>query len=289
MKLEGTLTALITPFYQGKIDLESFRNLIRYQLDHGVQGFVINGTTAESPTLLPEERTVLLQEARKMVGSQVTLLMGVGTNSTAETSAQAYRAEKLGADGVLVVVPYYNKPPQRGLIAHFNEVSRACSIPVVLYNVPGRTVISMDFETIVTLAENPRIVGIKEASGNIELAGKIREATSLALLSGDDESYEDFLRVGGQGIISVASHVLPREFVNKKIKEHLPLIRSLYIEANPIPVKMALSLMGLIRSPECRLPLVSALPSTREILEEKLTSLGLLESKGLQREIKQRN
>jgi 4-hydroxy-tetrahydrodipicolinate synthase len=204
--------------------------------------------------------------------------MGVGTNSTAQTCQNAKVAEALGADAILVVVPYYNKPPQRGLFQHFMQVTESTQLPVILYNVPGRTITSLEVETIAKLAEHPRIVAIKEASGNIEFAKSIlsRCSKSLTLLSGDDESYEAFLKAGGEGIISVASHILPKEFVNKKIQNHLNLIKLLYVEPNPIPVKMALYLLGQIESPECRLPLVTALDSTAEKLKAALKQSGLL-------------
>jgi len=278
MKLTGTITALVTPFKNGKLDMSSFEKIIKYQLERGVQGFVINGTTAESPTLLDSEQDALFNQARKIVGKSFPLIMGVGTNSTAQTCLNAKRAEALGADALLVVVPYYNKPPQRGLLSHFIEVTEATQTPVILYNVPGRTITSLEVETIAKLAEHPRIVAIKEATGNIEFAKAInlRCSKSLTLLSGDDETYEAFLGAGGEGIISVASHILTREFVNKKIDARLSLIRALYTEPNPIPIKMALHLMGLIESPECRLPLVTALASTLEKIKVELTQARLI-------------
>lgn len=278
MKLAGTLTALVTPFNNGKIDLDSFDKIIRFQLDRGVSGFVINGTTAESPTLLQEEQAALFQRARQTVGHSLPLIMGVGTNATEQTCSNAKCAEKLGADGILVVVPYYNKPPQRGLFAHFMQVTESTQLPVILYNVPGRTITSLEIETIAKLSEHPRIVAIKEATGNIEFAKAIfdRCSKSLTLLSGDDESYEPFLLAGGEGIVSVASHILPKEFSEKKISHRLSLIKSLYTEPNPIPVKMALFLMGQIESPECRLPLVTALDSTVAKLKVELKEAGLL-------------
>jgi 4-hydroxy-tetrahydrodipicolinate synthase len=278
MKFNGAITALVTPFKNGKIDLNSFEKIMKYQLDRGIQGFVINGTTGESPTLLPEELSALFNRARSLVGKEFPLIMGVGTNSTAQTCQNAKVAEALGADAILVVVPYYNKPPQRGLFQHFMQVAESTQLPVILYNVPGRTITSLEVETIAKLAEHPRIVAIKEASGNIEFAKSILSqcSKSLTLLSGDDESYEAFLKAGGEGIISVASHILPKEFVNKKIRNHLNLIKLLYVEPNPIPVKMALYLLGQIESPECRLPLVTALDSTAEKLKAALKQAGLL-------------
>lgn len=278
MKITGAITALVTPFKDGKVDFKSYEKMITYQLDRGIQGFVINGTTAESPTLTEDEQAALFTKARSIVGRQFPLIMGVGTNSTEKTCQNAKKAEALGADALLVVVPYYNKPPQRGLFAHFIKVTESTQLPVVLYNVPGRTVTSLEVDTIAKLAEHPRIVAIKEATGNLEFAKSIYErcSKSLTLLSGDDETYEGFLSVGGEGIISVASHIIPKEFVSKKINSYMNLIKSLYIEPNPIPVKMALYLMGLIESPECRLPLVTALDSTAEKLKHELKQAGII-------------
>jgi 4-hydroxy-tetrahydrodipicolinate synthase len=278
MKFSGAITALVTPFKNGRLDLSSFDKIIKYQLDRGIQGFVINGTTGESPTLLSDEQSALFNRARSLVGKEFPLIMGVGTNSTNQTCQNAKVAEAMGADALLVVVPYYNKPPQRGLFSHFMQVAESAQLPIILYNVPGRTMTSLEVETIAKLAEHPRIVAIKEASGNIDFAKSIlsRCSKSLTLLSGDDESYEAFLEVGGEGIISVASHILTKEFVNKKINNYLNLIKLLYIEPNPIPVKMALYLMGQIESPECRLPLVTALESTAEKLKASLRQAGLI-------------
>lgn len=277
IKFNGAITALVTPFKDGAIDQTSFERLVKMQVQKGIQGFVINGTTAESPTLTLSEVEQLFYQA-KAVATHLPLIVGVGSNSTATTIAQARLAEKWGADAVLVVVPYYNKPPQRGLFEHFKAVADSINIPVILYNVPGRTITSLELDTIVQLSNHPNIVAIKEASGQLEFATRIHQecGSKLQLLSGDDESYEGFLKCGGQGIISVASHLIPEAFVSGKIESYLSLIQACYIEANPIPVKMALHLMGVIESPECRLPLVTALESTRKRLHAELTKHGLL-------------
>ncbi len=274
----GVFTALVTPFKNQEVDFESLKRLVLFQIERGVRGFVVNGTTAESPTLEPDEVEKIFFFVRQTAGPQVPLIVGVGTNNTRTTIQAAQKAQAWGAEGLLVVTPYYNKPPQRGLLEHFKAVADATHVPNILYNVPGRTVVSLEIETIKKLSEHPQIVAIKEASGKIDFAEQIFKQChqSLELLSGDDESYEEFLKVGGQGIISVASHLLPQAFSSGQIKAHLPLIKSIYLEANPIPVKMALYLMGQIQSPECRLPLVEASPLVVQKLKEALALEGLI-------------
>jgi 4-hydroxy-tetrahydrodipicolinate synthase len=287
-----TITALITPFDKGVVDFASLEKLIRHQIQNGVEGFVINGTTAESPTLTDKEVEEIFKAARSIVGPQFPLIMGTGSNSTAKTEEASEKAEALGADAVLVVVPYYNKPPQRGLVQHFTEVAKSVSIPVILYNVPGRTITSLTVESIAELSKIQNIVGIKEASGNIEFAAEIVRKTNpeFVMLSGDDGTYVDFLKAGGHGVISVASHVIPREMLNWKklvqagkyddanadLKKHIALINHLFVEANPIPVKMALYYMGLIKSPELRLPLVQMSEDLAQKMKQEMKSLGVV-------------
>lgn len=289
---KSTITALITPFSNGAVDFVSLEKLIRHQVQNGVEGFVINGTTAESPTLTDKEVEEIFKAARSLVGPQFPLIMGTGSNSTAKTEEASEKAEALGADAVLVVVPYYNKPPQRGLVQHFSEVAKSVSIPVILYNVPGRTITALSADSIRELSQVQNIVGIKEASGNIEFASEIIRKTSpeFVMLSGDDGTYVDFLQAGGHGVISVASHVIPREMVNWKklvksgkydeanadLKKHMALINHLFVEANPIPVKMALYYMGLIKSPELRLPLVQMSEDLALKMKQEMKSLGVI-------------
>jgi len=289
---KATITALITPFKDDKVDFASLENLIQHQVKNGVEGFVINGTTAESPTLTEKEVEEIFKAARAMVGPKFPLIMGTGSNSTAKTEEASEKAEALGADGVLVVVPYYNKPPQRGLVKHFTEVAKSVSIPVILYNVPGRTITALSADSIRELSQVQNIVGIKEASGNIEFALEIKRKTSpeFVLLSGDDGTYVDFLKAGGHGVISVATHVIPKEMVNWKhlvangkyeeanadLKKHMALINHLFVEANPIPVKMALYFMGIIKSPELRLPLVTMSEDLAQKMKQEMKSLGVI-------------
>lgn len=258
-KFSGVLTALVTPFKHHQVDFESLDRLISFQLNKGIHGFVINGTTGESPTVSQNESSEVFSFVKKKIGDKVPLIYGAGSNSTENAISQSKHAEKLGADAILSVVPYYNKPTQQGLFEHFKAIASSVSTPVILYNVPSRTITSLELETIRRLSEHPNIIGIKEASGNIEFAKNIRASCGdeFLLLSGDDASYEEFIYAGGDGIISVASHVVPEIFLEKKTSQNKALIDAFYLESNPIPVKMALYCMGIISSPELRLPLTA--------------------------------
>ncbi len=291
-KFKSTLTALVTPFKDGVIDVKSLEKLVTQQIAGGVDGFVVNGTTAESPTLTESEveRIFSVVKANSPAGTE--LVLGVGSNSTATTIEATKRAESLKADGVLVVVPYYNKPPQRGLRAHFEAVAKSTTLPVILYNVPGRTITSLETQTIKDLSLVSNIVGIKEASGKIDFAKEIIAAcgSEFTMLSGDDGTYVEFLAAGGHGVISVATHVIPAQMVQWKkwvqqgaieqaradIAKYAKLIDLLFCEANPIPVKMALHKMGILSSPELRLPLVELSPEKTETLVKEMKAVGVL-------------
>lgn len=290
--LKGTFTALVTPFKNNKVDYSSLEKLVQHQLKNGIDGFVINGTTAESPTLSEQERNEIFKFVKKISRPETVLIMGTGSNDTAKTVEDSLKAQELGADAVLVVVPYYNKPPQRGLYQHFKSVASAVKIPVILYNVPGRTITALELNTIQELSKIPGIRSIKEASGKIDFAGKIFAAcgNDFALLSGDDGTYVDFLSVGGHGVISVATHVIPAQMVQWKkwvqeghlekakadIQKYAKLIDLLFVEANPIPVKKALQLMGILETASLRLPLVELENEHTDILKKEMTSLGLI-------------
>ncbi|QDK36140.1 4-hydroxy-tetrahydrodipicolinate synthase [Bdellovibrio sp. NC01] len=289
---KGTFTALLTPFKNGKIDFDSIERMVKHQLSNGVDGFVVNGTTAESPTLTSSERIELFKFMRKIVGDKIPLIMGTGSNDTAKTIAESKEAEGLGADAILVVVPYYNKPPQRGLFAHFKAIATAVNIPTILYNVPGRTITSLATETIRDLSKVQGVIGIKEATGKVDFADEIVKACGrdFVMLSGDDGSYVEFLGVGGHGVISVASHVIPKQMAQWKswvaeghiekarqdIAKYNDLINLLFVEANPIPVKKAVQLMGLIDSAELRLPLVELGETESAKLKNEMRKVGVL-------------
>lgn len=284
--LKTTFTALITPFLNQQVDYDSLENLIRFQIQNGIGGFVINGTTAESPTLETEEVQKIFKFTRNIVGSSFPLVMGTGSNSTLKTIKESVLAKELGADAILVVVPYYNKPPQRGLVQHFTHVANNAHLPLLLYNVPGRTMTSLSIESVMELSKVKNIVGIKEASGNIPFASEIRHKCpkDFILLSGDDGTYIDFLNSGGDGIISVASHIIPKEFVKwlenpkqaESFSKYKNLIDLLFIEANPIPVKKALQFLGIIKSAELRLPLMEMESALSAKLKTELMRVGLI-------------
>ncbi len=287
----GVFTALITPFKRGAIDWPSLRRLLRAQLDSGIQGFVICGTTGESPTLDSGEKEELFKFVHSEVSGQVPLVMGTGSNCTSETVAATKRAATLCADAALVVVPYYNKPPQRGLFQHFQKVAESSSIPIILYNVPGRTVARLDLETVVELSQLENVIGIKEATGDIEFGREIVAGSheKFFVTSGDDGTFLDLIPVGATGVISVASHVFPKQFVDwcqrarqgdgsarSEFARIADLNSCFYVEANPIPIKMALFAMGLIESPELRLPLVSMSEPLAAELKKKMKAAGLI-------------
>lgn len=269
MKLfEGAYTALVTPFLQGKVDFASLEKIIDMQLKAGIHGFVVNGTTAESPTLLREEAFDILKFVKEKVGKTAHVIFGSGTNSTASTIELSQQAEKNGAEGLLVVVPYYNKPPQKGLELHFKKVAESVSLPVMLYNVPGRTITGLNLATIAQLQEVKNIVAIKEATGDLDFGRQVLLAAKKDFIvsSGDDETALALKKLGGKGIVSVCSHIMPTsmakwfssETTDKELRDFegiKEMIRALYMSSNPIPVKAALHLMGIIRSDEVRLPL----------------------------------
>lgn len=289
---KGTFTALVTPFKNDKIDFASLDRLLKQQLDGGVTGFVVNGTTGESPTLDANEVAELFKHVRKFCGADVPLILGTGSNNTAKTIDDSKKAEAMGADAILVVVPYYNKPPQRGLYEHFKAVASSVKIPTILYNVPGRTITNLEPATIASLAKVPGVIGIKEASGKVNLAEEIIKGCGkeFVMLSGDDGTYVEFLGVGGHGVISVASHVIPKQMVQwhqwvsegkidqarGDINKYMDLINLLFVEANPIPVKKALQVMGIIDSASLRLPMVELSPEYTEVLKTELKRVGLV-------------
>ncbi|MCC6137418.1 MAG: 4-hydroxy-tetrahydrodipicolinate synthase [Bdellovibrionaceae bacterium] len=284
MKLfQGAYTALVTPFLNGKIDFNSLEKLIDMQVAAGIHGFIVNGTTAESPTLSKAEAFELLAFVKNKVGGKRKIIFGSGTNNTAHTIELSQEAEKKGADGLLVVVPYYNKPPQQGLYLHFKAVAESVSLPVMLYNVPGRTITSLNLATISQLQEIKNIVAIKEATGDLDFGRQILLSAKKDFLvsSGDDETSLALKKAGGQGIVSVCTHIMPTkmakwfstETTDQEMRDFsgaIDLIRSLYITSNPIPVKAALHMMGIIASDEMRLPLCGLDADQKKTLETQL-------------------
>jgi 4-hydroxy-tetrahydrodipicolinate synthase len=289
-RFEGIITALITPFKNGDVDLSSLKKLIRYQLDQGVDGFVVHGTTAESPTTTEHEKEKIFQFVKSEVSGQVPLIAGTGTNSTADSVEKSKKAQSWGADAILTVVPYYNKPPQRGLVEHFNKIANAVTIPTILYNVPSRTVTALEADTVTELSQNSKIIGIKEATGNMELGEQIIKSCpqSFIVLSGDDKTFLDLSHRGGRGVIGVVSHVIAdkmKKFYQKiksgeasalkSYEKYFPLIDSIYFEANPIPIKYVLQKLGVIESAELRLPLTTLKKELHKKIDKALKDAGL--------------
>ena len=269
-KFHGAITALVTPFSKNGLDEVAYKKLIEWQIAQGIHGLVPCGTTGESPTLSADEHNRVVEICVQTVNKRIPVIAGAGSNSTAEAVEYTKQAAKSGADAVLSVTPYYNKPTNKGLYLHYKAISEAANIPIILYNVGGRSAKNIEPDLMVKLAGIKNIIGVKEASGNLEQMKKIREICpkDFLLISGDDALTLPILDMGGVGIISVASNIVPADVsglvnayskgdkakaseINKKL---MPLIESLFIETNPIPVKTAASLMGLC-SIDMRLPM----------------------------------
>jgi len=288
----GTYTALVTPFREGKLDDAALEGLVQAQIKAGIDGVVPVGTTGESPTLSYEEHIRVVELTVKYARKRLRVLAGTGANSTEEAIFLTRAAEKAGADGSLQVAPYYNKPTQEGLYQHFRAVARSTRLPIMLYSIPGRCGIEIEVDTVKRLARDCRnVVGIKEAGGNPDRVSSLRAAVSerFVILSGDDALTLPFLAVGAQGVISVASNIIPKEVarmvstfragrLRDAQRQHArlyPLFKQLFVESNPIPVKAAMAMAGLIRD-ELRLPLVPLSAKHREPLRRTLTECGVL-------------
>lgn len=284
------ITAMVTPMdSEGNINYDKAVELAKYLVNEGSTALVINGTTGESPTVTSDEKEKLLLSIKKSV--DVPIIAGVGTNSTSSTIENAIRAEKVGVDGLLVVVPYYNKPNQKSIYEHFSTVAKATRLPIILYNVPGRTVINMTAETTVALSKISNIVALKEASGDLtQLARVVRDAEKGFLVyTGEDAQILPTLAVGGYGVVSVIAHVVCKEVknmienylngnINEARKIHLKLIditEKMFMTANPVPVKAALNILGMDVG-NTRLPLSAPSEDVINSLNESMTELGLL-------------
>lgn len=288
---KGSIVAIVTPFKDGKVDEESYRQLIEFQIENGTSAIVPCGTTGESATLNVGEHARVIDIAVEAVNNRVPVIAGTGGNSTSEAIELTEHAKKVGADATLQVTPYYNKPTQEGLYQHFKAIAKAVPLPQVLYNVPSRTSVNMLPETVARLAELPEVVAIKEASGNIgQMADIVRLAgDKITLLSGDDNLTLPVLSIGGAGVVSVAANIVPRDTADLvkaweegRIDEAkgffyklLPLCQAMFFETNPIPVKTSLGLMGKIQD-EMRLPLYPMAPANLEKLKKALSEYGLI-------------
>jgi len=289
---EGSIVAIVTPFKDGKIDEKSLRDLIEFQIKNGTSGIVPCGTTGESATLSFEEHQRVIEITVQQVKKRIMVIAGTGSNSTEEAIMLTRHAQKAGADASLQVSPYYNRPTQRGLYEHFKAVAQAVDIPIILYNIASRTGVNIEPETIAKLAADCKnIRGVKEASGNLDQMSRIISlcGKDFDLVSGDDSLTLPILAIGGKGVISVVANIVPNEvarmvlaFQKGNLKEAqqlhyrlLPLVKAMFIETNPIPVKTAMGLLGLCE-PTLRLPLCPMLPENQERLKKALKDYGLL-------------
>jgi 4-hydroxy-tetrahydrodipicolinate synthase len=289
--LRGAYTALVTPFRNDRVDETAFTRLLEEQIAAGIDGVIPVGTTGESATLSMEEHLRVIELTVQVVKRRAKVFAGTGSNSTSEALYLTQHAENLGADGFLIVSPYYNKPTQAGIFAHYAALAKGTSLPIITYSVPGRTGSEIAIDTMAALAKaHPNIVAIKEAGGSIERFSQLRQVLpdTVTILSGDDSMTLPALAVGAVGVISVASNLIPREvgtlvrtFLQGHAKEaeqlhrkFYPLFRDLFIEANPVPVKAAMARQGWMTE-NVRLPLVALQPQNREKLENTLKPFGL--------------
>lgn len=290
LSLRGSIPALVTPFKSGRVDLDAFTRLVEWQIASGSHALVPCGTTGETPTLTTEEHLGLVKACVKAARGRVPVIAGAGANATDKTILLAKGAEKNGADAILVVTPYYNKPTQEGLYQHFKAVHDACGLPIILYNVPSRTGVDLAVETVVRLGRLPRIIGLKDASVDLSRPLNIRRqlGPDFIQLSGEDATVAAYLAQGGHGCISVTANVAPKLCADLHdawaagdrvrfgiLRDRLlPLHQTLFVETNPAPAKYCLSKLGMIRD-ELRLPLLPVTLAARKLLDAALRDVGL--------------
>lgn len=294
MNFHGSMCAIVTPFKDGKVDLQALERLVNFQIDNGTSALIPCGTTGESSTLTHDEHHLVVQNTIAFASGRVPVIAGTGSNSTAEAISLTKEAKKMGADAALLITPYYNKPTQNGLYAHYMAVADAVDIPQILYNVPSRTAVCIDPETVTRLADHRNIVAIKEASGSIDYISRLCGLTDLPILSGNDNLTLPLMVLGAKGAISVLANVVPgmcADMMNAVQQDNwedarrlhyktFNLMEALFVETNPIPVKAALAMMGLIAD-EIRLPLTKIDQKYIERLKRELASLGLLTTEGV--------
>jgi 4-hydroxy-tetrahydrodipicolinate synthase len=291
---QGSLVAMVTPFNDGRVDETKLRELVEFHVANGTDGLVPCGTTGESPTLTHEEHKRVVEIVIQQARDRIPVVAGTGSNSTAEAIELTHHAAQAGAAGALLVTPYYNKPTQQGLYAHFRAIAQAVpDLPLIVYNIQGRTAVNVETETLARLAEIPNIVGVKEASGSLDQMTAVILAcrSDFAVLSGDDNLTLPLMSVGGRGVISVVANFLAREVADvthaalegdwKRARDlHLklyPVCKAMFIETNPIPVKEAMAMLGMIRA-EWRLPMCAMTPANREKLRQALVQAGVLKA-----------
>jgi 4-hydroxy-tetrahydrodipicolinate synthase len=288
---QGVFTALVTPFRDGALDERALHDLVELQIGAGIDGLVPCGSTGEAATLSHAEHRRVVEVVVAAARGRVQVLAGTGSNSTAEAIELTRHAKEAGADGAVLISPYYNKPTQQGLVAHYSEVARQTAFPLLVYNIPGRTASNVLPDTLARLAELEQVVGVKESCGNLDQMAHVIAAVpdSFAVLSGDDSLTLPLLAIGGAGVISTTSNLVPAEMVElvrafragdveraRAIHYRLlPLFDALFVETNPIPVKAALALRGILLE-ELRLPLTRLSPPNRERLQVAMKELGLL-------------
>ncbi len=289
MNLEGSFVALVTPFSKGNVDLAKVADLVDFHLKNGTRGICCTATTGESPVLSIEEKASVIKTVIKTARGKMLVFPGTGTYDTADSLEQTRMARELGADGALMVTPYYNKPTQEGLYRHYEAVARGVDLPIMLYNVPGRTGVSMAPETTARLSKIPNIIGLKDASGNVEQVTMVRALCDIQILSGEDSLTFPILCMGGVGVVSVAANVVPKQVAElvratrkgdlKKGREihdrYFDLFKGLFIETNPGPVKTALQMMGKYNG-EMRLPMVELQPGNAAKLKTLLKACKLV-------------
>jgi 4-hydroxy-tetrahydrodipicolinate synthase len=287
---QGSITALITPFKNGEVDAKTFQRLVEWQIDQGTHGLVPVGTTGESPTLTHDEHKQVIELCIEAAAGRVPVIAGTGSNSTSEAIALTRFAKEAGAHGALVVTPYYNKPTQEGLYLHYKAINDAVDIPIIIYNIPGRSIVDMSVETMTRLFKLPNIAGLKDATANMSRVSQQRAAmgTAFVQLSGEDATALGFNAHGGQGCISVTANIAPAlcsEFqlacLGSNFKRALeiqdrlmPLHDALFVESNPGPVKYAAEKLGLC-SGETRLPLAPLAPASKAKVDAALAQVGL--------------
>ena len=286
----GAASALITPFNDEGVDFDALGNIIDYQIDNGIDALVICGTTGEAATMPDKEHLSVIDFSIKRAAGRVPIIAGTGSNDTAHCVELSKESQKLGADGLLITTPYYNKATQKGLMMHYDKVLEKTNLPIILYNVPGRTGMNYAIPTLKELARDDRIVGIKEASGNIEYATEVAAmCPELDMYSGNDDMIVPILSLGGKGVISVLSNVAPKQTHDlcqkwfdgdiagsRKMQfEYLELIKALFCEVNPIPVKTAMNMMGF-NAGKLRLPLCEMAQANYERLERAMKAAGLI-------------
>lgn len=295
LKLQGSMVAMVTPFKNDAVDEAAFKRLIEWHIKEGTSAIVPCGTTGESATLSFPEHDRVIELAVQFARGRISVIPGTGSNNTKEAIRLTRHAKEAGVDGALLISPYYNKPTQRGLFLHFKAISEAVQIPLVVYNIQSRTAVNIEPETFAQLATLKNVVAVKESSGNLEQMSRILQLTKgkITLLSGDDGLTLPVLAIGGKGVISVAANIVPRDvaalvnsYLSGKLKEALqwhekllPLVKALFIETNPIPVKTAMGILGMIE-PGLRLPLCEMSEANHERLIQALESYGLLKAGG---------